>query len=38
MKIEKWNEVEGASTPDSEMVAFLKAQWMLMRCFSFVMI
>ncbi len=25
MKIEKWNEVEGASTPDSEMVAFLES-------------
>ena len=25
MKIEKWNEVEGASTPDSEMVVFLES-------------
>ena len=25
MKIEKWNEVEGTSTPDAEMVAFLES-------------
>ena len=34
MKIEKWNDVHGNTTPDDRMVAFLKAPPTLMQSFS----